>query len=129
MQRTLYPPDDPLNQSDVNVTQLLFFLLTAKALIPDDSDEELIEKAKLNKAARLQKDKQLEKVSAASTGNVRPIIGSYRYPSSHLLLLVYSSIRGMEVALDDIVDIRHESEFNPSSVPILSPHSSIHLSS
>ena len=44
------------------------FLLAAMALIPDDDDEELIEKAKANRKTRLQTEKVAEKEYAKSGG-------------------------------------------------------------
>lgn len=43
-------------------------LLAARALIPDDDDEELIEKAKANRKNRLQTEKVAEKEYAKSGG-------------------------------------------------------------
>lgn len=43
-------------------------LLAAMALIPDDDDEELIEKAKANRKSRLQTEKVAEKEYAKSGG-------------------------------------------------------------
>ena len=44
------------------------FLLAAMALIPDDDDEELIEKAKANRKTRLQTEKVAEKEYAKTGG-------------------------------------------------------------
>lgn len=47
---------------------IFFWCVAALALIPDDDDEELIEKAKANRKSRLASEKAAEKEYAKSSG-------------------------------------------------------------
>ncbi len=68
----LMRPHPTPQQSDVNSHGCFEIrtaaLLAARALIPDDDDEELIEKAKANRKSRLQTEKAAEKEYAKSGG-------------------------------------------------------------
>ena len=54
--------------STMSVVMYMSCTCAAKALIPDDDDEELIEKAKANRKTRLQTEKVAEKEYAKSGG-------------------------------------------------------------
>ena len=54
--------------SKIHVTKCIFRTCAAKALIPDDDDEELIEKAKANRKTRLETEKVAEKEYAKTGG-------------------------------------------------------------
>ena len=61
----LHMAEDPGKETDYEFASVLH---AAMALIPDDDDEELIEKAKANRKTRLQTEKVAEKEYAKTGG-------------------------------------------------------------
>ena len=75
--------------SNMPVMTCISCTFAAKALIPDDDDEELIEKAKANRKTRLQTEKVAEKEYAKSGG----------FADSEVVAVQASAVLGLSLSL------------------------------